>query len=126
MTALKPTRAIGYQFNQQTPSGDVHKYIPGGVINVSNDADVKWLIKSGDWALVNQDVIDDLSDDDILEANELIDDDVINHASPDLDAMTKDELIEFAETQGIEINPRDRKDDIRLLIELWLDEMDAS
>jgi len=111
MTALKPARAVGYSFNQQTPSGEVHKYTPDGVINVSNDADVKWLIDNGDWKLVNQAVIDG---------------DVINHASPDFDAMTKDELISFAETNSIEFNQRDRKDDIRLLIKLWLDEMDAS
>lgn len=118
MTALQPTRHVPYPLRVQTPSGDVHKYTPGGVINVSDKQDVEWLLKTGDWER-SVTVVNEVAE--VVPTSTA----VAIPLNTVLDDMTKDELIEFAQTNGIDVNPRDKKDDIRLMIDLFLDELEA-
>ena len=114
MTTLAPTRDVGYAFNQQCPSGDAHRSTPGGVINVDNKQDVEWLLSTGDWEVYGKSYIPALMPVAEVEVVEVTED--VELETPDLDDMTKDEMVEYAQTNGIDVNPRDKKDDIRLII----------
>lgn len=133
MVTLETNRHIPYPLRVETPSGEVHKYVPGGVINVSQ-IDAEWLVNTGDWKRVNdaktdsEKMVDTGIVDDVETAEEVIEVAVRGfpiESLPDLDNMTKDEMVEYAQTNGIAINPRDKKDDIRVQIELFLDDIEA-
>lgn len=121
MVALETTRHIPYALRVETPSGDVHKYVPGGVINVSQ-VDAEWLVNTGDWKRVNS--VEAVAEVQVVEVSESVEvDEELD--IPDLDEFTKDELVAYAEGMGIDINPRDKKDDIRAAIDDFLDELEA-
>ena len=111
---LRITSRRSYTYYQQTPHGKYRIGVSDETVTV-DDRDVDFMLSTGKFARLDshqpQEVID-APDDDVLEANEIEDD-----FMPDLDAMTKDDLMAYADEHGIEYTTRMTKAEIRAVIE---------
>lgn len=153
MTSLSPSRNIPYPLRVETPSGEVHRYIPGGVINVDNKQDVEWLLSTNDWVLVNPVVGIDVAIERDRTVTSLVENGIVTSIegaeaiievgytngltgtvevtededleTPDLDELNKDGLLEFADAMGIDVDRRLGEDKLRDAINAFLDELEV-
>ena len=107
MTALIPNRSVPYPVRVPVPSGAVHKYYPGGVINVDVQSDVEWLVNTGDWQYANAPV-NDTPDVEPVEVEVTESDELsvatMSYSLPHYEDLTKKEWVKLADTYGVSVD----------------------